>query len=187
MIGALPKTLEVDVKTYEIRTDFRDILLVLTAYNDPDLTDFEKMQVCLEIVYKTIPENVENALKKAMWFIDGGDFSSQQHPVRLYDWEQDESIIFSAINKVAGYETREKEYLHWWTFRGYFGEIGEGAFSSIVSIRNKLAKGKKLEKYEKDYLRENKEIVKLREKKTLQQLCDEENDREILKKILGEN
>lgn len=49
------------------------------------------------------------------------------------------------MNKAAGFETRTVKYLHWWTFLGYFNEIGEGLFSSVIGIRQKLNKGKKLE------------------------------------------
>lgn len=186
MIGCLPKSLEVDGVSYPIRSDFRTVLLIIQAFNDAELSDFEKSVVCLECLYEEIPDNVEVALEKAVWFIDGGSLEKKQSQAKVYDWEQDESIIFSAINKVAGFETREKEYMHWWTFLGYFCEIGEGAFSSAVSIRSKIAKGKKLEKYEKDFLKENKELITLKEKKTPEQIADEEYDNKILKELLGQ-
>ena len=44
---------------------------------------------------------------------------------------------------------------------GYFGEIGEGLFSTVMNIRLKRAEGKKLEKYEKAFLRKHKELVVL--------------------------
>ena len=34
MIGRLPTTLTVDGKDYDIRTDYRDCLTVITAFND---------------------------------------------------------------------------------------------------------------------------------------------------------
>jgi hypothetical protein len=34
-------------------------------------------------------------------------------------------------------------------------QIGEGVLSSIVSIREKIVKGKKMEKYEKEFMKEN--------------------------------
>ena len=38
---------------------------------------------------------------------------------------------------------------------GYYMGVGECALSTIVSIRTKKAKGKKLEKYESQFVREN--------------------------------
>lgn len=38
---------------------------------------------------------------------------------------------------------------------GYFMGIGEGVFSTIVNIRSKIKEGKKLEKYEQEFRRDN--------------------------------
>ena len=81
---------------------------------------------------------------------------------KLYDWEQDESFIFSAINKVIGKEIRNEEYCHWWTFLGYFNEISESTFNTLVCLRNKKTKGIKLTKEEQEFYRKNKEIVDLK-------------------------
>ena len=80
------------------------------------------------------------------------------------DWEQDEQIIFSAVNKVAGYETRAIEYLHWWTFLGFFNEIGEGLFSTVVSIRKKRNRGKKLDKTEDEFYKRNRDMINLKKR-----------------------
>ena len=77
------------------------------------------------------------------------------------DWEQDQRILFPAINAAAGYEVRSASYIHWWTFMGFFMEIKEGTFSQVVSLRQKRAKGKKLEKWEQDYKREHPELFNL--------------------------
>lgn len=37
MIGALPTTLEVNGKAYPIDADFRNVLEIFVAFNDPDL------------------------------------------------------------------------------------------------------------------------------------------------------
>lgn len=77
------------------------------------------------------------------------------------DWEQDEAILFPALNKTAGFEIRTAEYLHWWTFLGYYMEISEGVFSSVLHIRMKKAKRKKLDKWEREYWTANKDICEL--------------------------
>lgn len=164
MIGILPKSLEIGGIEYKIRSDFRVALLIFEAFNDSELNDMEKIQVCIECLYETIPSDTENAYKKAIWFLDGGDIpKSRQNHKKVFDWKQDESIIFSAINKSAGFETRSAEYIHWWTFLGYFSEIGEGLFSQIVNIRTKKAKGKKLEKWEREFYNENRELIDIKQ------------------------
>ena len=166
MIGDLPRSLCVGGKDWQIRSDFRTALLILEACADPDLTDYEKSVVCVECLFvDVLPPNLyEEALTQACWFIDGGNVAHSRVNVRVIDWAQDEAIIFPAINKVAGKETRAETYIHWWTFLGWFQEIGEGALSTIVGIRYKLAKGKPLEKWERDYLRDNGDRVKLKQR-----------------------
>ena len=168
MIGRLPTSLTVAGKEYSIRTDFRDVLNIIAAYGDPELEDEEKVYVCLYILYEdfaSMPSSAyESAYKEAVKFIDCGMATDGKSSARTMDWEQDEPILFPAINKVAGREVRTMEYLHWWTFMGYFMEINEGIFSHVLSIRHKKAKGKKLEKWERDFWQANKDICVLRQK-----------------------
>lgn len=171
MIGQLPSTVEIDGTEYDIRTDYRDILRIILAFGDPDLEPEHQVFVCLKVMYKdfdSMPESqYAEAYEKAVQFIDCGQKNdSPQKSPRTMDWEQDERMIFSAVNRVAGMEVRSVPYLHWWTFMGYFSEIGECAFSQIQSLRHKKAKGKKLEKHEREYWQENKSVCELKAKLT---------------------
>ena len=47
---------------------------------------------------------------------------------------------------------------------GFFMEIGDGLFSQIIAIRQKKAKHKKLEKWEKEFERENADMVGIRKR-----------------------
>lgn len=187
MIGQLPQSITVNGVSYAIRTDYRDILRILVAYNDPNLEPKEQAYICLVILYvnfvSVMPkEDYNEALEKAIAFIDMGSRDSKPaHHPKTMDWEQDESILFPAINKVAGFETRSAEYIHWWTFMGYFMEISDGVFSQVLSLRMKKAKGKKLEKHERDFWTANRSICVLQKKVSDQQ----REEMERLKKMLG--
>ena len=91
-------------------------------------------------------------------------------------------MIVADVNKVAGTEIRALPFLHWWTFVSYFNAIGEGQLSTLVSIREKLRKGKKLEKREQEYYRKNKDKVDLKKRYSAEELAEQER----LKKLLGE-
>ena len=165
MIGYLPKSLTVDGIEYPIQSDFRVVLLIFEAYEDLDITDSEKAEICLKCLYgeENLPKNIQEAYEQAIWFLDGGDIpKSKQQNKKLTDWKQDESILFPAINKVAGTEVRSLDYLHWWTFLGFFSEIGEGLYSQVVNIRSKKSKGKHLEKYEREFYNDHKELVDIK-------------------------
>lgn len=193
MIGQLPTALEVGGKTYAIRSDYRVILTIFQAFNDPELTDDEKCYVCMKCLYidfeeSVPPEHIQEAAEKAYWFCDGGDMPKAENVegIKTFDWEQDEGIMFPAINKVAGFEVRAVEYLHWWTFLGLFGVVDDGLFSQVLHLRNKLAKGKKLDKTECEFYRDHRSMVDLKQKLTAEQKEAEERDQAFLRELLGE-
>lgn len=126
----LPETIELGGEEYEIRTDFRVILDILKAMADPELSDQEKSQVMLEILYwdpEEIPiEYLNEALEKGKEFIDCGITGEGKSKVQLMDWEQDSPIIAPAVNKNIGKDIRSLEYMHWWTFLGAYMEMRTG-------------------------------------------------------------
>ena len=165
MIGLLPTELTVGGRTVPIDSDFRTMLRIYEAFCDDDLTDTEKAYVCVRLLFREpiAPQEFEEAVKQAYWFYDGGDMpKSKPLKVRTIDWKQDESLIFPAVSKALGaVDIRQLPYMHWWTFLGAFGEIGEGLFQTVMSIRQKKAQGKKLEKWEREFYSRNKELILL--------------------------
>lgn len=160
----LPVTLNVAGTEYEIREDFRAALDILAAFNDEALSENEKIKATIEILYYPIipPEEcLQEAFDKALWFIDCGIKQDDTPKPRTMDWEKDAPIIFPAVNKVAGFETRYGKVIHWWTFYGWFMEIDDGLFSQVLSVRQKLAKGKKLDKWEREFLNNNQKLCEL--------------------------
>lgn len=170
MIVGLPYSLNVNGKELEINCDFRDVINALCACSDLELRNAQRNYILIHNLYVNDDEiasvDFEEAMKQLSWFIDcGKDYSESKNSVKLMDWEQDYNLIVSAVNKSANVlDVRELPFMHWWTFMGYFQERGECIFSSIVEIRDKLAKGKKLENYEKEFLNHNREQVLLKER-----------------------
>lgn len=166
MISNLPRSLIIGGKEHEIYTDFRDVILICTAYNDPDLSTEDASFVLLNNLFVediSEIEDIEEALKQAVWFIDGGkDYAENSHESpKLMDWEQDYDYIISAVD--TGIKTAETvldlEYMHWWTFLRKFSERKETRLDTIINIRDKLAKGRALDKGEKEILRYNRDAV----------------------------
>lgn len=166
MIYDLPTSVEVGDKTYTIRSDYRAILDICIALTDPELTNEDKVIVALNIFYPDFDrmeyEEYEEALKQCFWFINMGEEQSTKKPPKLMDWNQDFQHIIAPINRVMGKEVRSLEYLHWWTFISAFYEIGDCTFAQIVRIRNNLAKGKKLDDFDRQWYREHKDMVDIK-------------------------
>lgn len=160
----LPTSVEINGIDYEIRSDYRAVLDICTALADPELNNEEKAITAMDIFYPDFdsmnPNDYHEAIEKCMNFINCGESESQQKAPKLVDWEQDFPYIVAPINRVIGKEIRAIEYLHWWTFISAYYEIGgDCLFAQIVQIRDKLARGKKLEKYEQEWLKKNRHLV----------------------------
>lgn len=187
MIGVLPRSLKVGGIQYPIETDYRNIMIFLAACSDPEFSSKERLEILMRRLYrdgldKISEAHIQEAAKQAKWFVECGQEDNDKKPIKkMLDWEQDEAILFSAINKVAGMETRAVPYIHWWTFSGYFMEIESGTFSMVLGIRQKRAKGKKLEKWEQEFYRNNKALCDLKKKYT----AEEQEEIDYWNKLLG--
>lgn len=165
----IPTTITVGSTEYRIRNkgDYRMVLDCFSALQDASLNSNERLFCSLIIFYEDINciadinkfEDLEEAATKMFDFFNCGRSQSVGKKMnhKLIDWEQDSQIICSAINKVANKEVRAEPYIHWWTFMGYYSAVGESLLSTIVSIRDKIVRGKKLEKYERTFRQENPE------------------------------
>ena len=156
----LPKTATFGGVEYDLSTDFRDVLEIISYLTDKSKTEYVRWKVAVGLFFEPeIPdEYFQDAMRYLADFISYGSSNDKPGP-KLIDWQQDVNMIVSDINKVAGQEVRALKYLHWWTFLSYFNGIGEGQLSTVVSIRKKKATGKKLEKWEQEYYRDNKSVV----------------------------
>lgn len=179
----LPVTIEAGGKSFAVRSDFRAVLDALAAMGDPDLTQKEQIVAAVEILlpdWKTIPQELSGEVWDALVvFINCGEpVDKNQRPrPQLISWEQDVGIIAPEIDKVLGYSCRRCEYLHWWEFIGAFHCIGRGLFSEVVSVRSKRAKGKKLEKWEQEFARDNAKLIQIKAPESAE---DREEKRRLL-------
>lgn len=181
MIYDLPTELDVQGVMYEIRSDYRPILDIIEAMNDPDLSDQDRAYIALDIFFPGFdempPEHYEEAIRLCCWFINGGEEERKKKGPTLMSWEQDFKIIVAPINRVFGNDIRSVPYdyekntggVHWWTVLGCFNEIGDCLFAQVVGIRDKKARGKKLDKQDQEFYRKNRDLVDLKQKYTAEE------------------
>lgn len=166
---ALPTRLAVAGREWDVYTDYRDILNILSWLDGEQaagLRTGERWYVALALFYRDFA-----ALPPAAWaeaagalaaFLAGGDAAPGRAGPRLIDWQQDAPLIVAGVNRAAGCEVRALPYLHWWSFLAWFAAIGEGPLATVVAIREKLRRGKRLEGWELDYYRAHRSQVDLR-------------------------
>lgn len=161
----LPTEIIIEGVPYKIRNrgDYRIVLGAFSALEDPELEKKERIISALIIFYEDLNEvedvltlpNLESAVTKMYEFFNGDKPESVKTARKLLDWEDDSAMICAAVNNVAKTEIRTLEYLHWWTFLSYYMSVGESVMSTVVSIRDKMITGKKMEKWENEYKRAN--------------------------------
>lgn len=167
MVYELPTSVKVCDTEYAIRSDFRAVLDICIALEDPELELQEKAIVALTIFYPDFEEmpteHYTEALKRCFWFINcGAEEDKTRKAPKLMDWEQDFQYIVAPVNRVMGAEIRSMEYLHWWTFISAYYEIGDCLFAQIVRIRDLKAQGKSLDKADKEFYQRNRAIIDLK-------------------------
>ena len=149
----LPTSVTIGGHNFPVRYDFRVIMDIFEAINDPDMDNQERVVAVLTMFYpdyRNLPD-YEEAVKKLFWFINGGEEAADRRKrPKLVDWQQDYRLIIAPVNRVLGQESRSVHYdaktntggLHWWTFLAAYQEIGDCLFAQVVRIRSKRQKGK---------------------------------------------
>lgn len=178
MTWDLPVSVDINGEKHLIhdRCDYRVVLNTICALNASELTDEEKIRAALLNFYEH-PDKITDVVEavKAMYAIigggdDGENAASNSNKPRLMDWEHDFKYIAPPISRVLGYDIRDPDrYTHWMTFLGGYSEIGECTFATVVSIRHKRATGKKLEKWENEFIREHRDMIELPQKLTAEE------------------
>lgn len=178
----LPKEAVIGGNCYRLNTDFRQILRIFSYMQQEELPEFIRWHIALALFYEgEIPEeDFAAAAEYFCRFISCGQEETKNPGPQLLDWEQDGQLIVADVNKAAGQEIRQLPYLHWWTFMGWFQSLGEGNLSTLVSIRDKLNRGKKLEGWEQEYYRRNRKQVILRKKYSAQELAEQQRLQALL-------
>lgn len=167
VIWSLPTSVDVNGTEYGIRSDYRAVLDILTALTDNELDDHLKTEAALEIFYPGFdempPGDYQEALNQCFRFIDRGEERKEKkREPTIMSWEQDFNLYIAPINRIAGCEIRALEYVHWWTFLSWYGEIGDCFYAQVVRIRAKKAHGKSLDKQDREFYRKNRDIIDLK-------------------------
>ena len=188
LVNKFPTKFKIDNVEYHINTDFRNCLNIILAFEDENLTQVEKIEIMLILLYGegSIPPKAEKAIELALKFLDCGeannkiDNNEERVTQRYYSFEKDSKYIYSAIKQTHNIDLEKIEYLHWWKFVYMFLDLDkECFFSQLMYLRQQKSKGK-LSKEEKQYYMSIREIADL---DYTNEASDEENEfLELLKK-----
>lgn len=165
-----------EFRTAEDAFTYLRILDIFVMLSDPDLSGTDRAEGILQMFYVSPedipPQHLQEAVDRFTWFQNGGKEQDKKKSPKLVDWEQDYPLILPPINRIFGRDIRGIPYdaetntggVHWWTFLGAYNNLGDCTFAQVVRIRDKKARGKTLEKDEREWYRRNSDLVNIKNK-----------------------
>ena len=162
LTGNLPESFLINNKEYAISSDFRDIVELEEILSSAELTDEERGRQALMLFYGCIPEDVETAVEKLCWFMQGGE--KERHTTKrrqeagdgreqkpVYSFVHDAGLIYAAFMQQYGIDLADIEYLHWWKFKALFESLGKDTLMKEVMHCRAVDVDPKLPQGQKDY------------------------------------
>lgn len=141
----LPTSVLINGREYPIRSNFRTMIKFEQLMQDPAVSDQDKAWLALNLFYPEIPENIDEAVEKMLWFYrcDKRDNLYTQKTKkkarfadRIYDFEYDDDYIYAAFMAQYHMDLHRVRYLHWWKFRAMFNSLNEDTqFVKIMEYR----------------------------------------------------
>ena len=186
LVEKLPSTVVIDGVPYPINTDFRFCVRTILAFEDDELTSYEKTLVMLKNLYPVIPDNSKAAVEQASIFLNGGNTPSEdkiETALRLYSFGQDANFIFAAFKQTHGVDL-EQTQMHWWKFMALFMDLGaDTTFCSMIGLRKRIKTGTAT-KEERATAREMGDLIELKEPDT-RSLEDREAEDKFMRALHG--
>ena len=168
LVDLLPKKVDIDGKYYEINWDFRTSILFEMMMDDVELSDEEKLIKGIELYYPVIPENLEEAIEKIIWFYSCGKENNLKsssktgsNSEQIYNFNYDDEYIYSAFLDQYRIDLNDIEYLHWWKFKAMFKALKEdNEIIKIMGYRS-IDLSKIEDKKQKEFYKKMKKIYEI--------------------------
>ena len=133
-----PEYAEIKGKKYKIDTDFETALKCFEIVDDKTITDFERANAIVYLLFDFIPKkNLNLFLEKAIKYLQcGQELETQKSKTKDMDFKQDRGYINSSFMSTYHIDL-SKEKLHFWQFIEYLEGLSENCSLNIVrEIRN---------------------------------------------------
>ena len=189
LIDLLPEEVTIDNKEYKINSDFRTSILFELLMQDSSIGEEDKILMALQLYYPQIPENINEAIDKMLWFYKcGKDIKNQKgngkgkSVTQIYSFEYDDDYIYAAFMDQYNIDLQDIDYLHWWKFKAMFKSLKED--NEIVKIMGyrSIDISKIKDKEQKAYYKKMKDLYKI---PTQISKDEEEKLKEIEKALLN--
>ena len=131
----LPTSVLIYGVEYPIRSNFRTMIKFEQLMQDPEVKDQDKVQLALRLFYPVIPDDMEQAVERLLWFyrcdkrdnlyVKKTKKRKSKMTDRIYDFEHDDEYIYAAFMSQYKLDLQKVTYLHWWKFRAMFNSLND--------------------------------------------------------------
>lgn len=124
---------------YPVNTDFRTGVQIYQIFNDPELSNNEKIMETCELLFPGIMPQEEEIQECIEWFLTGwykDGKASKSDKKKVFDFDIDQWRIYSAFLLQFHIDLNIAD-LHYWEFMGLLSTLEECAFTRINEIRQK--------------------------------------------------
>lgn len=166
-----PEYIEVDDKQYKINTDYRVALSCFEAINDINISDTERIiAIAVLLLGKDFPiEKIDKAIEKCYVYLRCGKEQNQDISEIDMDYDQDKRYISSSF--MSRYHINiNKVKMHWWLYNDLIEGFGEDDVLSRVRYIRNLDINDFKDKKDRDKVIKAKSQVKLKERKTKEEI-----------------
>lgn len=120
----------------KINANFRSFILFELLMQDNSVGTREKILLAVNLMYEEQPDNLQKAIDGILWFYSGGkneenkeknvkNKENNNKQKKIYSYEHDAGLIYSAFLDQYGIDLNEIEYLHWFKFKNLFEGLKE--------------------------------------------------------------
>lgn len=141
LLDDLDKIVKKKIKE-DFNTNFKNSILFELLMQESNLSSEAKVYQALKIYYPNINQitDVNKAIDNMLWFYkcgkDDEEKTSQktirENTKRIYSYEFDNELIYSAFKDQYRIDLQDIEYLHWWKFKAMFDGLKDN--NKIVEI-----------------------------------------------------
>ena len=122
--------LPTEYKGLKVETNFRSFILFELLMQDNELTERQKIGLALNLFFKERVD-IKEGIEAILWFYSRGHKDEnkkagkkvQKNKNKIYSYEEDDDLIYSAFLDQYGIDLNEIEYLHWWKFKSLFNGL----------------------------------------------------------------
>lgn len=160
-MNILVDKLPTEYEGLKVNTNFRSFILFELLMQDRQLSKKEKIMLSLNLFYDEIPKDIKKGIDGIVWFYtkgkeikESGNNSKNDNKKRIYSYEYDADLIYTAFLDQYGIDLNEIEYLHWFKFKAMFeGLKSDNKICEVMGYRaidiNKIKNKDEQKKYKK--------------------------------------